>query len=75
VTHDAFGSLALARLLEVYNEAVVATHAQHGDATALVDPTPTAVETATDPALALAAASVPPNEMVSMPCSLQMAWA
>jgi NADH-quinone oxidoreductase subunit C len=38
VTHDAFGSLALARLLEVYNEAVVATHAQHGDATALVDP-------------------------------------
>ena len=32
-----FGSVALARLLEVHGEAVVSTHAQHGDATAQVE--------------------------------------
>jgi len=33
-----FGSAALRRLLEARGDAVVATHAQHGDATAIVDP-------------------------------------
>jgi len=33
-----FGSAALRRLVEAKPDALVATHAQHGDATALVDP-------------------------------------
>ena len=32
-----FGSVALARLLEVHGQAVVDSHARHGDATALVE--------------------------------------
>jgi len=34
---DDFGSVALQRLMAEYPEAVLATHADHGDATALVD--------------------------------------
>jgi len=33
-----FGSAALRKLLDAMPDAVVATHAQHGDATAIVDP-------------------------------------
>ena len=36
MTHEAFGSRALARLLEAHAASVVETHASHGDATALV---------------------------------------
>jgi len=37
VSRDDFGSTALRRLLDVHAESVIATHAQHGDATALVE--------------------------------------
>ncbi|MEE2663693.1 MAG: NADH-quinone oxidoreductase subunit C [Myxococcota bacterium] len=39
MTRAAFGSLPLARLVEVHGDALVSTHAQHGDATALVEST------------------------------------
>jgi NADH-quinone oxidoreductase subunit C len=37
VTRDSFGSVALARMLDAWGEGVQSTHAQHGDATAVVD--------------------------------------